>query len=95
MESIRLGGPAHGIVTKTVHKTLPGGGGGPGGKYGWWGSRWWVGRGGGWVGVVGVQGWVGTGWWGVTGGLGRSVWVWVVGYMDSVGRVGGGPGVGG
>ena len=22
--SIRLGGPAHGIVTKTVHKTLPG-----------------------------------------------------------------------
>ena len=24
--SIRLGGPAHGIVTKTVHKTLPGGG---------------------------------------------------------------------
>ena len=33
---IRLGGHAHGIVTKTVHKTLPGGGGGPGG---------WVGRG--------------------------------------------------
>ena len=33
MESIRLGGPAHGIVTKTVHKTLPGGGGGPAG--GW------------------------------------------------------------
>ena len=29
--SIRLGGPAHGIVIKTVHKTLPGGGGGPGG----------------------------------------------------------------
>ena len=28
--SMRLGGPAHGIVTKTVHKTLPGGGGGPG-----------------------------------------------------------------
>ena len=22
-----IGGPAHGIVTKTVHKTLPGGGG--------------------------------------------------------------------
>ena len=22
--SIRLGGPAHGIVTKTVHKTMPG-----------------------------------------------------------------------
>ena len=33
MESIRLGGPAHGIVTKTIHKTLPGGGGGSGG--GW------------------------------------------------------------
>ena len=30
---IRLGGPAHGIVTKTVHKTLPAGGGGQGG---WW-----------------------------------------------------------
>ena len=30
MESIRLGGPVHGIVTKIVHKTLPGGGGGPG-----------------------------------------------------------------
>ena len=42
--SIRLGDPAHGIVTKTVHKTLPGGGGGP------WGR--WVGG----VGVVGVQG---------------------------------------
>ena len=28
---MRLGGPAHGIVTKTVHKTLAGGGGGPGG----------------------------------------------------------------
>ena len=27
---IRLGGLAHGIVTKTVHKTLPGGGGGRG-----------------------------------------------------------------
>ena len=26
--SIRLGGHAHGIVTKTVHKTLPWGGGG-------------------------------------------------------------------
>ena len=30
--SIRLVGPAHGIETKTVHKTLPGGGGGQGGK---------------------------------------------------------------
>ena len=29
----RLDGPAHRIVTKTVHKTLPMGGGGPGG--GW------------------------------------------------------------
>ena len=27
---MRLGGPAHGIVTKTVHKTLPGACGGPG-----------------------------------------------------------------
>ena len=36
MESIRLGGPAHGIVTKIVHKTLPGGGQGPGG--GWVGK---------------------------------------------------------
>ena len=30
--SIRLGGPAHGIMTKTVHKTLSRGGGGPGGE---------------------------------------------------------------
>ena len=30
---MKLGGPAHGIMTKTVHKTLLGGGGGPGG--GW------------------------------------------------------------
>ena len=30
--SIRLGGPAHAIVTKTVHKTLPGGGGGQQGR---------------------------------------------------------------
>ena len=29
---IRIGDPAHGIVTKTVHKTLPGGGGSRGGK---------------------------------------------------------------
>ena len=60
---IRPGGPAHGIVTKTVHKTLPGGGG-------WWCSprggwvclgRGGVGPRGGWywgVGVVGVQGMV-------------------------------------
>ena len=26
MESIRLGGPAHGIVTKNIHKILQGGG---------------------------------------------------------------------
>ena len=38
MESIRLGGPAQGIVTKTVHKTLPGG---------WWGPRGGWGPGGG------------------------------------------------
>ena len=30
--SIRLGGHEHGIVTKTVHKTLPGGGGGQRGR---------------------------------------------------------------
>ena len=57
MESIRLGGPAHGIVTKTVHKTLPGGGWV---GRGWWGPGWWGYRGG-WVGVVGIQGWVGRG----------------------------------
>ena len=53
--SIRLSGPAHGIVTKTVHKTLPGGGGG---GRGWWGSG---GRGGGgrgqWWGSGGGGGW--------------------------------------
>ena len=54
MESIRLGGPTHGLVTKTVNKTLPGGGGGPGGG--------WVG--GGWE----SRGWVGRGWWGPGGG---------------------------
>ena len=43
MESIRLGGPAHGILTKTVHKTLPG----------VVGSRGWVG---GWVGGAGGPG---------------------------------------
>ena len=32
--SIRLGGPVHGIVTKTVHKTLPGVVGGQRGR-GW------------------------------------------------------------
>ena len=30
MNSIRLGGPAHGIVTKTIHKTMSGGGWGQG-----------------------------------------------------------------
>ena len=44
--SIRLSGHAHGIVTKTVHKTLPRGGGGPGGR-GWVGLG--VGMGGGCV----------------------------------------------
>ena len=52
--SIRLSGPAHGIVTKTVHKTLPGVVGGQGvvgGKVVVGGSgvvgvrRWWVSRG--------------------------------------------------
>ena len=83
MESIRLGGPAHGIVTKAVHKTLPGGGEGPAGGWvggfwgggvvgvwGWWGSR------GGWVGVVGSKGW-----W-----VSRSGWVGVVGSRGRVGR---------
>ena len=55
MESIRLGGPAHGIVTKTVHKTR---------ARVWWGSRGWVD---GWLGWVvggpgdgGVKGWLGV-----------------------------------
>ena len=63
---IRLGGPAHGIVTKTVCKTLPGGGRGEGG-IGWvaGGSR-----GGGGLGVVGV---------GVGGGLGGGGCIGVVG----------------
>ena len=47
---IRLGGPAHGIVTKTVQKTLPGGGG----------PQRWVDRGTGGDGGPGVGGcWVG------------------------------------
>ena len=83
MESIRLGGPAHGIVTKTVHKTLSGGGwvvgrggGGPGGGrvQGWLGvvGAQGVGRGGGIQGLVGVQGMVGSrgGWVGVVGSRG-------------------------
>ena len=52
--SIRLGGPAHGIVTKTVHKTLPGGGGGRG--WGVRGSRGEGSRHGEGLGVVGVRG---------------------------------------
>ena len=61
--SIGLGGPAHGIVTKTVHKTLPGGGRGEGGMgVGGWGLQgWWGQAGGGGQGVVGVQGWWGLG----------------------------------
>ena len=51
---MRLSGPAHGIVTKTVHKTLPGSGGSPGdgwvyGYRGWWGSRGWD-----WLGLGGL-----------------------------------------
>ena len=73
--SIRLGGPAHRIVTKTVHKTLPEGGGGHGVKDGrvvggggrvWWGQ---VGRGLVGVkgeGVVGINEW---GWWDQEGGV--------------------------
>ena len=71
--SIRLGGPAHGIVTKTIHKTLPGGGRGQGARGGWvawWGSRgWWGSRDGG-----GPRGWWGCrGWWGQGGGGGLGV----------------------
>ena len=76
---IRLGGPAHGIVTKTLHKTLPRGGGGQVGRggggqggSGWWGQGgrgWWGSRGqGGRVGVVGVKGVGGGGIKGVRGG---------------------------
>ena len=36
IESIRLGGPVHGTVTKTLHISLLGGGGGAGG--GWVGE---------------------------------------------------------
>ena len=56
MESIRLGGTTHGIATKTVHKTVPGGGGGLGGGWvevmgsrEWWGVQGWKGSRGGWV----------------------------------------------
>ena len=52
MESIRLGGPAHGIVTKTVHKTLPG-------VVGVWRVSGWAGRG--WWGQ-GVNGGGGVQW---------------------------------
>ena len=45
MESIRLGDPAHGIVTKTVHKNLPGVVGVQGWVDGWVGGP----------GVVGVK----------------------------------------
>ena len=34
---IRLGGHAHGIITKTLHKTLSGGGRDQGGGVGWGG----------------------------------------------------------
>ena len=51
MESIRLSGPAHGIVTKTVHKTLPGDGGVQGvgrvGRDGGGPGNGWIGGGGG------------------------------------------------
>ena len=58
--SIRLGGPAHGIVTKTVHKTLPEGGAGP--RVGGYRVTGGDGDPGGGVGiglhgVVGAQGW--------------------------------------
>ena len=69
---MRLSGHAHRIVTKTVHKTLPGGGGGQG----LWGSgvvrvmgvRGGRGQG---VGGGGGQGWWGSGVLGVRGGGAR------------------------
>ena len=68
MELIRLGGPGHGIVTKTVHKTLPGGGW----VGGWcWSRGGWVSRGGG---VQGVGGCVGRGQWGFRGGGVQGWW---------------------
>ena len=66
---IRLGGHAHEIVTKTVHKTLPGGGRVVGMGMGVWGSRlvgsrgWWSLGGGGVKGVVGSRGSGVKGWW--------------------------------
>ena len=58
MESIRLGGPVHGIVTKKLYPKLCQGVGG------------WVGRGsrGPGVGLVGGGGGPGDGWVGVVGG---------------------------
>ena len=49
---MREGGPAHGIVIKIVHKTLPGDGGGQGDRVGGWGGvqRWWG------LGTAGVKG---------------------------------------
>ena len=64
--SIRLGGPAHEIGTKTVHKTLPGGGGGIGGGGLGWGSRGWWGM------VVGSRSGGGLGGGGGMGVGGRS-----------------------
>ena len=67
MELIRLGGPAHGVVTKTVHKTLLGVMGVQGWVVGWLGGG--GGPGDGWIGVVGGQGWLGRWWWGCRGRL--------------------------
>ena len=66
--SVRLGGHTHGLVTKTVHKTVPGGSGGQGvgvGEAQWVGVVGWLGFRGLGVGVIGV-GWWGSrwGWWG-------------------------------
>ena len=68
-------------MTKTVHKTLPGGGGGPGV---WWAVV---------VGVQGVAWWVGRGFWGSRGLVGRGGGI--QGVTGWVGRGGGDPGVGG
>ena len=79
--SIRLGGPAHAIVTKTAHKTL----------LGWCrlrGSGWGLGV----VGIKGMRGWS----LGVVGVKGVGVWgggSQGSGGLGVVGSRGGGPGV--
>ena len=85
MELIRLGGPAYGIVTKTVHKALPGGGWvGVVGLRGWWGPEGgWGSRGGrGPEGGGGSRSGRGPGERGVQGVVGVQDWV-VSGWWGS------------